>query len=104
MGELGELGGCMGGLSGWVVGLLVFLCRVCWLVRCIHQLNTKISVPTDYCRSGIRSIGGNSNQACCVFPFKFKNKIYNTCTKSGFSKFWCSTTSSYDKNKLWGYC
>ena len=41
---------------------------------------------------------------CCVFPFKYKGKIYASCTTKN-SKFpWCSLTSNYDKDKKWGKC
>lgn len=47
----------------------------------------------------------------CVFPFKYKNKIYKSCT-SDFSiggKKWCSTRVDKNNNHIenlreWGYC
>ena len=42
----------------------------------------------------------------CIFPFKYKDKRYNECTKDGHSKFWCSTKVDENGNheKKWGNC
>ena len=46
----------------------------------------------------------------CVFPFKYKNKIYNECTKVNNDKFWCSTEVDENGNfkssgdEFWGNC
>ncbi|XP_019388002.1 PREDICTED: macrophage mannose receptor 1-like [Crocodylus porosus] len=48
---------------------------------------------------------GNSFGAPCVFPFKYKNKLYATCTKDGSDFFsWCATSANYDEDSLYGYC
>ena len=41
---------------------------------------------------------------CCVFPFKYKGKTYDSCTFVDGSKPWCALTSDYDTDKKWGYC
>ena len=41
---------------------------------------------------------------CCVFPFKYQRKKYNSCTLVGSSKLWCALTSDYDADMKWGYC
>ena len=42
---------------------------------------------------------------CCVFPFIYKKKKYQTCTTTGNgNKLWCATTSNYDTDGKWGNC
>lgn len=45
-----------------------------------------------------------SRSDCCVFPFIYHGRRYNSCTKVRSRRPWCSLTSSYDKDKLYGYC
>ena len=52
----------------------------------------------------VGTFGGNARGANCVFPFKYKGKMYNKCTKVNHNKLWCSTTADYDKDKKWGNC
>ena len=52
----------------------------------------------------LKSSDGNGDSACCAFPFKYRGKTYNSCTKKDHNQLWCSTTSDYDKNKRWGNC
>ncbi|XP_065656816.1 uncharacterized protein LOC101238762 isoform X3 [Hydra vulgaris] len=52
----------------------------------------------------IATRGGNSNGSCCYFPFVYQQKIYNNCTANQSNSFWCATTSSFDKDGMWGYC
>ena len=41
----------------------------------------------------------------CQFPFKYKNVIYNSCTKMDHDRFWCATTVDSTNHKTsWGYC
>ena len=44
------------------------------------------------------------NGYCCVFPFKYKGKTYDSCTFVGGSKPWCALTSDYDADGKYGYC
>lgn len=49
--------------------------------------------------------GGNSGGTACVFPFVYNGIIMDGCMSlSNNSSLWCATTSSYDKDKLWGLC
>ncbi|CAH3194779.1 unnamed protein product [Porites evermanni] len=45
-----------------------------------------------------------SRRNCCAFPFTYRGKRYNSCTRVRSKRPWCSLTSSYDKDKLYGYC
>ena len=40
---------------------------------------------------------------CCVFPFIYRNRRYNRPTRINAKRPWCSLTSNYDKDKLFGY-
>jgi len=41
----------------------------------------------------------------CVFPFKYRGKIYTSCTKDGYHTHWCSTENKADGYyKTWGVC
>ena len=50
------------------------------------------------------TVGGNANGACCVFPFIYKDTLYDKCTRHDHTKQWCSTTSNYDLDGEWGNC
>ena len=47
-------------------------------------------------------------EQCCVFPFVYRGKKYDSCTTIGhlLKKPWCSLTSNYDRDrrKRWGIC
>ena len=57
-----------------------------------------ISLPTGSCRT--RSSTGN----CCVFPFIYRRRRYNSCTRVRSKRPWCAITPNYDHDKLYGYC
>ncbi|EDO29979.1 predicted protein, partial [Nematostella vectensis] len=50
--------------------------------------------------------GGNSEGACCMFPFVYQNTTYNSCTNTDASngQHWCATTGNYEQDQKWGYC
>lgn len=58
----------------------------------------------EECESGLDTHGGNSGGNCCVFPFKFRGKLYHDCTTDGYSIKWCSTTYDFKTDKKWGLC
>ncbi|XP_075849496.1 binder of sperm protein homolog 2-like [Microcebus murinus] len=51
-----------------------------------------------YCRA--------SDPPQCVFPFSFRDKLIDHCTKEGFilNRSWCSLTKDYNKDKKWKTC
>ena len=69
-----------------------------------HVTPHKTFLFSDYCTSGLRSHGGNANRACCVFPFQFRGVWHDHCTKTGYDRFWCSTTTIYEGDFKWGLC
>ncbi|XP_014406017.1 PREDICTED: seminal plasma protein BSP-30 kDa isoform X1 [Myotis brandtii] len=42
----------------------------------------------------------------CTFPFRFRDRLFQTCTKVGyiFNRTWCSLTSNYDADGKWKQC
>ena len=41
----------------------------------------------------------------CVFPFKYLNKTYNSCTRKRGEGFWCATSVNDDSDmENWGFC
>ena len=50
------------------------------------------------------TVGGNSEGRPCVFPFQYKNVLYNSCTTTNHNRRWCSTTANYDRDGKWGEC
>lgn len=45
-----------------------------------------------------------TSRYCCSFPFIFKGRRYNSCTKKNHNRPWCSLTGNYDRDKKWGNC
>ena len=45
-------------------------------------------------------------KAPCVFPFKYRNVTYYSCTTMDFGEFWCATLidATTLKWRQWGYC
>ncbi|XP_057616734.1 binder of sperm protein homolog 2-like [Chionomys nivalis] len=42
----------------------------------------------------------------CIFPFQFRKKFFNECTKEGYilNRSWCSLTDNYNKDRKWKQC
>ena len=64
----------------------------------LFHLNTFCSVQ------GCPSSTVTEKVDCCIFPFKYKAKTYNSCMLVASSKLWCALTSDYDTDEKWGYC
>ncbi|XP_072330656.1 secretory phospholipase A2 receptor [Scyliorhinus torazame] len=62
--------------------------------------------PCEYPYEEIHTVLGNSRGMPCALPFKYNNKWYHECTDEGREDklLWCSTTSSYDVDEIWGFC
>ena len=45
-----------------------------------------------------------TSRYCCRFPFIYKGRRYNRCTKKNHNRPWCAMTSNYDRDKKWGNC
>ena len=45
-------------------------------------------------------------EAPCVFPFKYENKSYDSCTKLRFKRLWCATLVNETSTVMreWGWC
>ncbi|XP_062994256.1 uncharacterized protein LOC134406668 [Elgaria multicarinata webbii] len=53
----------------------------------------------------LQEYGGNADGQTCVFPFTYKNQIFEACTnEDGNGRFWCATTANYDKDQKWSLC
>ncbi|XP_047139597.1 polycystin-1-like protein 2 isoform X2 [Hydra vulgaris] len=80
--------------------------RVCFDVNfCVGSTIDKLSCYSSCTGSCVQTTyGGNSNGACCSFPFFYSGKLYYNCTTNGRTSYWCATTTNYNKDKLWGFC
>ena len=50
---------------------------------------------------------GTKQGVPCIFPFKYKGKKYNGCTKDNHNKLWCSTQNDQSGEYIqdfWGNC
>jgi len=65
-----------------------------------------------YCPSTCKSdpctntVGGKATAGSkCQFPFRYKGKMYDNCTRMGHSRPWCSTEVDAQRNYVkWGEC
>ena len=45
-----------------------------------------------------------TSRYCCAFPFIYKGRRYNSCTRTRHNRPWCALTPNYDRDKKWGNC
>ena len=45
-----------------------------------------------------------TSRYCCRFPFIYRGRRYNSCTRTRHNRPWCSLTPNYDRDKKWGNC
>lgn len=81
----------------WRHTTMIFIHVLVYLMK--YKLFFAVFVlPSGSCRT--RSSTGN----CCVFPFIYRGKRYNRCTRVRSKRPWCAITPNYDHDKLYGYC
>ncbi|XP_020630154.1 uncharacterized protein LOC110067192 isoform X2 [Orbicella faveolata] len=56
------------------------------------------------CKTGVTTVGGNAQGACCKFPFIYKGAVYWRCTAQNEVRRWCSVTKVFELDRRWGYC
>ena len=52
-------------------------------------------------------MGGPRSNAPCVFPFKFKGVLYESCTSAEYTQNWCATKVGSNNSYIddeWGNC
>lgn len=54
----------------------------------------------------IETYGGTGNGLMCTFPFIYNGDTISNCLDSELDggRRWCSVSSNYDRDALWGYC
>ena len=74
--------------------------------RCLHHGITCSAMPKSNALVTItgKTTEGNPLQAPCVFPFKYRGKLYSTCITKDHGTLWCSITEDFDKNREWREC
>ena len=45
-----------------------------------------------------------TSRYCCAFPFIYKGRRYNSCTRTRHNRPWCALTPNYDRDKKWANC
>ena len=54
------------------------------------------------CKDGVATQG---QYGCCEFPFKYKDRTYNKCTRTGGGfRYWCATKTENGKMVSWDWC
>eukprot|EP00795_Rhopilema_esculentum_P012586 gene12586-3287_t len=77
--------------------------KVCYCEYGMKARNKNKSWRSTFIKR-VGTFGGNAGGAKCVFPFRYKGKMYSACTKVNHNKPWCATTANYDKDRKWGNC
>ena len=70
----------------------------------IHFAHLRFLLYSSDAKCHVRTISGNADNRCCVFPFKYNNVTYHTCTYVDHKKPWCAVTQDYDRDGVWGEC
>uniref|UniRef100_A0A8C9WKI9 Fibronectin type-II domain-containing protein n=1 Tax=Scleropages formosus TaxID=113540 RepID=A0A8C9WKI9_SCLFO len=77
-------------LCSKTLAFFIFLYSVIYTSWCAVYISAEQEISPDY----------------CVFPFKYNGQLYHSCTSvnSKHERLWCSLTSDFDQDHLWGYC
>jgi len=65
------------------------------------------SCPTDIAGQQCRTKDGPKVNTPCIFPFRFRGKVYNGCTDINIGQNWCSTRLDDNSEHIdgnWGVC
>ena len=76
----------------------VLLFDRCWQFNLLNNFNQVCFHSPGACRKR------TSQNFCCVFPFIYRGRRYNRCTRIKSRRPWCALTPNYDVDKLFGYC
>ncbi|KAL9958384.1 hypothetical protein ACROYT_G035390 [Oculina patagonica] len=71
------------------------------LVLSIVVWMTCVADVTSLCPPGKRT--DNEDGSCCVLPFEYKGKSYNSCTRTEHDKLWCALDAEYQRTR-WANC
>ncbi|XP_065062129.1 uncharacterized protein LOC135688976 [Rhopilema esculentum] len=70
----------------------------------LKEVKPATEVPGKKSTCNVETFGGNSENSCCHFPFKYDGRMYHDCTSVRKRHLWCGTTRDYDRDALWGFC
>ena len=89
-----------------IIPVLSSLVNVIIKSRCLEYDKNKCMSTKD----GFYPYGSTQREAIyeapCVFPFKYENKSYDSCTKLRFKRLWCATLVDETSMVMreWGWC
>ena len=69
-----------------------------WPFNVIKLINFFLDFFSGSCRKRTTS------RYCCIFPFIYKGRRYNRCTRKNHNRPWCAITPNYDRDRKWGNC
>ena len=83
-----------------ILFMLLAISVATWLAVTLNPSRKK-SNEVELC-----TVSGPDSFKPCVFPFKWKKKLYHGCTSKDHSQPWCSTETKNNKyiRKKWGNC
>ncbi|XP_062389244.1 uromodulin-like [Sardina pilchardus] len=70
-----------------------------WIILARLPLGSTILASTHHA-----TVNGNARGAPCVFPFDLWGTPHHGCSGAYHHSHWCSTTHTYEDDRLWGEC